>query len=282
MRCQSRILLSCLPALAAAINPPTISGLDIVFSDNFTGSAGSSVDTSVWTIAQAIDTNNEVETYTTSNQNVQISGGETVQLVPRKGPTGVWTSGRIESVGSWTPAAGKVFVISASISMGDNPASEKQGIWPAFWALGDSIRHGTSWPECGEIDILEQVNGVETAYGTVHCGTSTGGPCDEPTGNQGSIAMPTSGFNEYAVRIDLSDDDWTVQTIEWQLNGATWRTITGNTIGDQSVWATLAHSPLYILLNVAVGGDWPGAPDSATVDGYGAMMEVAYVAVYSS
>lgn len=273
MRFQRSSVVSFLPALAAAIAPPSIDGFSILFSEDFAGAAGASPDSSVWNVATAIDTNAEVQSYTTSNKNLQISGGETIQFVPRKGSTGTWTSGRIETVGAWTPEAGKVMVIQSSLLLGDNAQANKQGLWPAFWALGDAMRHGTEWPLAGEIDIFEQVNGVPTAYGTVHCGTSTGGACDEPSGIAGTVALPTEGFNTWGVRIDLTNSDWTQQTIQWQLNGATYNTLTGSVIGDEGTWGTLAHSPLYVLLNVAVGGDWPGQPDDATLDGYGAMME---------
>ncbi|KAI0121025.1 glycoside hydrolase family 16 protein [Xylariales sp. AK1849] len=283
MRFQSTTLIPFLPALAAAIAAPAIDGFNVLFSDDFAGSAGSSPNSNNWNIALAIDTNSEAQTYTGSSSNLQISGGETIQFIPRKGPTGVWTSGRIETVGAWTPAAGKTMLIQSSILLGDAATADKQGLWPAFWALGDAMRHGTSWPLAGEIDIMEQVNGLPTAYGTVHCGvTASGGPCNEPTGLAGSVAMPTAGFNTWGVKIDLTNNDWTAQTIQWQLNGQTYNTLTGATIGDAGIWSTLAHSPLYVLLNVAMGGDWPGQPNAATTDGYGSMMEVAYVAVYST
>jgi beta-glucanase (GH16 family) len=301
---QAKALLPFLPALAAAIAAPNVASFTTVWSDDFSGSAGSSPNSNNWNIALAINTNDEEQTYTTSNSNLQISGGGTIQFVPQKSPSGIWTSGRIESKGSWTPAAGKVMLVQASISLGDNPQSEKQGLWPAFWMLGDSIRHGTPWPQCGEIDIMEQVNGLPTGYGTTHCGNTGGGPCQEPIGRQGTVAMPASGFNTWGVRIDLTNSDWTAQTIQWQLNGATFFTVHGSDIADASVWSTLAHSPLYILMNVAMGvssnsllnkhffairvtnspfqGDWPGTPNSATVGGYGSMMEVAWVGVYST
>ncbi|KAK9417035.1 putative GH16 domain-containing protein [Seiridium unicorne] len=282
MRFQTSSVLPFLPALAAAIAPPSMDGFSILFSDDFAGSAGSSPNTDTWNVATAIDTNAEVQTYTTSNSNLQISGGQTIQFVPQKSPSGIWTSGRIETVGAWTPAVGKVMVIQSSILLGDNAEANKQGIWPAFWALGDAMRHGTQWPLAGEIDIFEQVDGVPTAYGTLHCGSTTGGPCNSPSGKGASVALPTEGFNTWGVRIDLTNSDWTQQTIEWQLNGATFNTVTGSDIGDEGTWGTLAHSPLYILLNVAVGGDWPGEPNDATTAGYGSMMEVQYVAVYST
>ncbi|KAI0842385.1 glycoside hydrolase family 16 protein [Hypoxylon sp. FL0890] len=282
MRFQQSLLACVAPGLVAAITPPSIDGMSIVFSEDFEGAAGSSPKGDVWNIMDAINTNNEVQTYTTSNQNVQISGGGTVQFVPRKSPAGLWTSGRIESKGSWTPAPGKVTKIQANILLGSNPVINKQGLWPAFWALGDAMRHGTQWPAAGEIDIMEQVNGLPTGFGTLHCGTSTGGPCNEPIGRGQSVAMPLDGFHTWGVTIDRTNDDWRAQSISWQLDGNTFSTITGADINDAPIWSSLAHSPLYVILNVAVGGDWPGAPNALTEDGYGSMMEVQWVAIYSS
>ncbi|KAI0146219.1 glycoside hydrolase family 16 protein [Xylariaceae sp. FL1272] len=281
MRSHS-ILLSLLPSLAAAITPPNVGGMKLMWSDDFEGPAGSSPDTNTWNIMTDIDTNNEVETYTVGNSNLQISGGGTVQFVPRKSATGHWTSGRIETKESWTPTPGKVMMVSANILIGDNAAANKQGIWPAFWLLGEAVRHGTEWPGCGEIDIFEQVNGQTEAHGTLHCGTESGGPCNETTGKSGTVAIPTSGFHTWSAKIDLTSSDWRAQTISFQLDGATFYSVSGATINDQAVWSTLAHSPMYMILNVAVGGNWPGAPNDATLDGYGAMMEVQWAAVYTS
>ncbi|KAI0018647.1 glycoside hydrolase family 16 protein [Xylariomycetidae sp. FL0641] len=281
MRFQNTIL-PLLPSLVAAVQPPNVDGMSIVWQDAFEGSAGSSPNTGKWNIMDAIDTNGEVQTYTTSSSNLQISGGGTIQFVPRRSGNGKWTSGRIESKASWTPSPGKVMSMRASILQGDNPTANKQGMWPAFWLLGDAIRHGTAWPLCGEIDIMEQVNGIPTAYGTVHCDQEFGGACNQPTGIGGIVGLPTEGFHTWGLTIDLTNPNWALQTMTWSLDGNTFFTLAGGALGSEGMWATLAHSPMYMILNVAVGGDWPGAPNAATLDSYGSMMEVAWAAVYSS
>ncbi|KAI1112680.1 glycoside hydrolase family 16 protein [Nemania sp. NC0429] len=281
MRFQTT-LLPLLPGLVAAIRPPNVNGMELKWFDGFEGPAGSSPNTDVWNIMDAINTNNEVQAYTHSNENLQISGGGTVQFVPRKSSTGQWTSGRIETKQSWTPKPGKVMMVSANILVGGNPAGTKQGLWPAFWLLGDAVRHGTEWPRCGEIDIFEQVNGLATGHGTLHCGDAQGGPCQETTGRSGTVPMPLDGFHTWSVKIDLTSGDWRAQTISFQLDGATFYTVRGADLNDGPVWSTLAHSPMYMILNVAVGGDWPGPPNDATLGDYGAMMEVQWAAVYSS
>ena len=238
----------------------------MVWSEEFEGAAGASPNTKVWNVMDAINTNNEVQTYTKSNSNLQISGGGTMQFVPRKsGKDGHWTSGRIETVDSWTPEPGKVTKIAASILIGTNAAANKQGMWPAFWALGDAMRNGVEWPMAGEIDIFEQVDGIAEAYGTVHCGDESGGPCNEPQGRVASTVLPPDGtFNEYAVSIDRTNEDWRAQTITWTVNGNAFNILSGADINDAPVWSSLAHSPLYLLLNVAVGGDWPGPPNEVS------------------
>lgn len=206
----------------------------------------------------SVHTNHEVESYTTSNQNLQISGGGTVQLVPRK-VNGQWTSARIETKATFTPAAGKITMFEASIRFGSNAASQKQGIWPAFWLLGDAIHQGTSWPRCGELDIMETVNGLPTGYGTLHCGNSnSGGPCNEPNGRGGAVGLADDGWHTWSLQVDRTNAGgaWTGEVVRWLLDGREYFTVSGAQIGDQAIWATLAHSPLFMILNIAVGGDW--------------------------
>lgn len=203
-------------------------------------------------------TNNEAQTYTTSNQNLQLSGGDTVQLVPLKSPTGEWTSARIESKATFTPARGKLTQFEAAIRFGDSPAAQKQGVWPAFWLLGDAIHHGTPWPLCGELDIMETVNGLPTAYGTTHCGNGDqGGPCNEPIGRGATVALPDNGWHTWTLQIDRTNGgDWRGEVIRWLVDGRVFHQMSGADVADEGIWATLAHSPMFVILNVAVGGNW--------------------------
>lgn len=142
--------------------------------------------------------------------------------------------------------------IEASARTGGEANAGAQGMWPAIWMLGDSIRHGTDWPECGEIDIMEMVNGVETVYGTVHCTAEVCRP-DTGSGYQGNVGTDDS-FHTYGVLIDRTTGDWRTESINFMKDGATYFTVTGAAIGDQAVWGTLAHSPFYLIMNTAVGG----------------------------
>ncbi|KAH8696459.1 secreted glucosidase [Talaromyces proteolyticus] len=277
--------LLALAPLASAWAPPSYSGYTLQWSDQFAGSAGASPNSNNWNIIVGKSTvNNELETYTSSSTNVQLSGGNTLQLVPWAdgSVSGGWTSGRIESKYVFTPASGAITLAEADIRFGTNAISQKQGIWPAFWILGNSIHTGTSWPECGELDILETIDGQLTGYGTSHCDVNPGGICNEPNGLGASVTIPDQSWHTWRMTWDRTASSWQSETISWYMDGKLFHQISGSTIGDANVWASLCHDPLYFILNVAVGGSWPGDPNSSTVGGYGSMMEVGYVAVYVS
>ncbi|KAI1410520.1 glycoside hydrolase family 16 protein [Hypoxylon sp. FL1857] len=264
----------------SAENAPGYSGWRNIWTETFSGAAGSTVNGNNWNIITGLKVNNEVQTYTTSNQNLQLSGGATVQIVPRKDSSGAWTSARIESKYTFTPTAGTRTMAEAKIRFGDNNIANKQGIWPAFWLLGASVRNGVSWPGCGEIDIMETVNGQLTGHGTIHCDKYPGGACNEPNGIGGAVGFPDQSWHTWRVIWDRTAGSWTGEKITWYLDGNQYFQVSGSTVNNQGVWNTLAASPVYFILNVAVGGDWPGPPNANTQDGFGSMMEVAYVAQY--
>ncbi|KAL7940387.1 glycoside hydrolase family 16 protein [Trichoderma barbatum] len=265
--------------------PPAYPGFNLIWNDAFTGTGGTSPNRANWNIITGyLGVNNELETYSSSTENVQLSGGSTLQLVPRQksDTVGGWTSGRLESQYIFAPQAGRVTRVEASIRFGSNPQSSKQGIWPAFWVLGDSLRHGGSWPSCGEIDIMESINGLAVGYGTLHCDVFPGGICNEGVGIGDYVNIPKMNeFHTWRLEIDRSSNNWQMETLTWFLDGVSFFQIPGFRVGNKSVWNSIAHSPLYFILNVAVGGGWPGSPDKSTLDGYGSMMEVGYVAHYA-
>jgi len=258
MRSAATLLLS-LFSLAQARPFANVPGFQLIWGDEFDGPAGALPDRDKWKIITDLHHNNEVQTYTTSNRNLQISGGSTVQLVPLKS-NGKWTSSRIESLQAFTPAPGKITLFTADIRFGNNVQANKQGLWPAFWMLGESVRHGTPWPQCGELDIMETVNGLPTAYGTVHCGpdgNASGGPCNEPIGRGGTVSLEDYGWHNWALQVDRTNGgDWRGEVIRWLKDGAVFHEISGAAIGDEKVWKSLARSPMFFVLNVAVGGNW--------------------------
>lgn len=268
---------------AQEYDAPTYSGYTQIWADSFSGSSGDLPSTSSWNIVTGYSgVNDEMEEYTDSNENLQLSGGSTLQMIPMEDSSTEygWTSARIESTGSWTPQDGVVTRVEAEISFGTDDISTKEGLWPAFWMLPESFRTGAqTWPDCGELDILETVDGILTGYGTVHCGDQ----CDDSddAGLAEDIIIPDQSWHTWRLEWDRTSGDWATETIEWSMDDQVYHTITGSDFTEDT-WDNLAHQPYYIILNLAVGGSWPGDPNSATVDGYGAMFEIGYVAVYET
>lgn len=253
--------LLALAAGAQAWDAPQYDGFWRVWQDSFDGAAGATPDAGRWnTITGNLGVNNELQTYSASPRNVQLSGGSTLQLVPwRDGsaPQG-WTSGRLESKFVFSPAAGRLTRAEALLRVGGSGAAGKQGIWPAFWLLGDAIRHGVGWPACGELDVMEQVNGDPAGHGTMHCHVYPGGICNEGNGLGAAVALADrgQGWHTWRIEMDRRPANWADQTITWFLDGRAFHQIRGSRINDYAVWQSVCASPLYFLVNVAVGGNW--------------------------
>ncbi|KAF4339893.1 endo-1 3(4)-beta-glucanase [Fusarium beomiforme] len=277
-------VFTCLLALAAATQSPNYSGYTRVWQQTFAGQANTYPDTNIWNIIQRVKNyNNEIEAYVKSTSVLRQTGQGTLQLIPRYSKsTKKWTSARIESTYTLTPKLGKITRVEASLRLGGNSARSKQGIWPAFWLLGDSIRNGVEWPACGEVDIMENVNGQQIGYSAVHCDKAPGGICNEPNGISSNTPLPDANFHVWRVQFDRRSSNLRSQSITWYMDGKVFNRVTGAQIGNATVWKALCHSPLYVIFNVAVGGDWPGLPNSSTKDGIGSHMEVQYVAHYVS
>lgn len=164
----------------AAIDIP--SGFSqLVFEDDFSNQApGSLPSTSKWTYSTGTSYpggparwgTNEIQTYTSSPQNVAITSSGTLRITPLN-INGQWTSARLESAPQHDvacPEGGKLR-IEASIKFGSAPAETQMGIWPSFWAMGAPFRgQYAQWPAVGEIDIAESVSGVSRVWNVLHCG----------------------------------------------------------------------------------------------------------------
>ena len=145
-----------------------------------------------------------------------------------------------------------------------------QGIWPAFWMLGNGIFEGPGWPACGEIDIMEMIGGTNndnTIHGTVHWDSD------------GSHAMYGTG---YTLDSGIFADDFHVFSVEWDENEIVWEMddIQYHVIDITPAGLSEFHNDFFIILNLAVGGNWPGIPDETTV--FPQTLEVDYVRVYST
>ncbi|KAM0204115.1 hypothetical protein ACHAQI_010052 [Fusarium lateritium] len=275
-------ILSCLLTVATALQSPSYSGFTRVWHQDFNGNAGTLPDSNTWQIIQKQKNfNNEVQAYVKSTSNLRKSGKGSLQLIPLWS-NGRWTSSRIESKYTLTPKVGRVTRVEAKLRLGGNSSWSKQGIWPAFWLLGASIRKGVQWPACGELDVMENINGESIGYGAAHCDQAPGGVCNEPGGIASNIGLPDSNYHTWRVQFDRRYSNYRSQSITWYRDGKVFHRVTGAQIGNAKTWGTLCHSPLFIIFNVAVGGDWPGAPNRNTKDGIGSHMEVGYVAHYVS
>lgn len=227
----------------------------LIWSDEFPGTA---LDPGKWTyeIGQGSGGwgNNELQYYTASPTNVFVDTGY-LHIVGKVENIGgaYFSSSRIKTQGLFDFQYGKV---EARLKVPNG-----QGLWPAFWMLGSNITT-VSWPLCGEIDIMEHVNNELIVHGTHHY---------EHFGHQyegDQIFADATQFHEYTV-------EWTPDAITWFMDGTQYYE---TNIGSGSVSKEEFHEPFFLLLNLAIGGNWPGNPNPSTI--FPATMMVDYVRVY--
>jgi beta-glucanase (GH16 family) len=248
------VLLSALCCRCGGTATPTSSNTPPATSpqtwaDEFDGPANTLPDPSKWTYDLGNNNgwgNRELETYTNSLQNVHLDGaGRLVIHVDRSGST--YTSARIKTQGLISARYGR---IEARIRL---PFG--QGIWPAFWMLGTNITT-VGWPQCGEIDIMENIGREPSInHGSIHGpgysgGNSISGLYTLPAGTRFS-----DDFHVFAVQ-------WAPQTITFFVDGTAYRTVTPSSLPPGGSW--VFDNPFFVILNVAVGGNFPGSPDDTT------------------
>jgi len=263
-----------------AENPPELAEVDmsitwdsrewsLIWSDEFEGEAGTPVNADYWTaeIGGHGWGNNEHQYYTDRPENAALDGEGHLTIVARRENPGdydchygpcLYTSARLITQDKFEFTYGRV---EARIQI-----PRGQGIWPAFWMLGANFDE-VGWPASGEIDILENV-GFEprTVHGTVH------GP-----GYSGANGRGAS----YSLDVDFADDfhiyaiDWDPDAIRWYVDGEMFHILTPADLGGRP-W--VFDHDFFLLLNIAVGGNWPGYPDDTTE--FPQTLRVDYVRVY--
>ncbi|MFC0503192.1 carbohydrate-binding protein [Micromonospora costi] len=281
---------------AYAAVPPPPSGWSLVWSDDFTGAAGTLPSSANWIIDTGTSYpggppnwgTGEIQTYTNSTANVSHDGGGNLRITPLRNSSGGWTSARIETVRSnFKPPSGGVLAIEGRIQMPNVTGASALGYWPAFWALGAPYRGNyQNWPGIGEFDVMENVNGINSVWGVLHCGVAPGGPCNEFNGLGASRACPgstcQSAFHTYRFEWDAAASP---QQLRWYVDGQQYHTVTQTQVGEPYWSQMTGHAGYFLLLNVAMGGGFPngvagtGTPTASTVSGR--PMLVDYVAVYS-
>ncbi|WP_084958670.1 discoidin domain-containing protein [Thermoactinospora rubra] len=260
------------PLPADPADPPRL-----VWSDEFDGPAGAKPDPAKWTADPGTGPNNELEYYT-DHDNAWMDGdgflvlearkqatpGSTCPADPLTGSTTCqYTSARMNTGNKFHFTYGRV---EARIKV-----PKGNGLWPAFWMMGADFLTGRPWPYNGEIDIMEILGrDVKTAYSTIHAPAYHGG---------GGIGSPYT----LPGNADFSDDfhvwaaTWNSRGITYTLDGRTVFTVDKEQV-ERTRGPWVFDHPFYIILNLAVGGDWPGPPDAGTP--FPARMLVDYVRVY--
>jgi len=242
----------------------------LVWSDEFNGPNGSAVEASKWVYDTGGDGwgNKELEYYTSRPQNsYQQDGNLVIKVLQEKysGADGVarnYTSARLKTLGKFAQTCGR-FEARIKIPRG-------QGIWPAFWMLGDDVEIAPGWPKSGEIDIMENI-GKEPAlvHGTIHGPGYSG---EHGIGAPYSLASGkpfADDFHIYAV-------EWEPKAIRFYVDDQLYATRTPADLPPGTKW--VYDHPFFLLLNVAVGGEWPGSPDASSV--FPQEMLVDYVRAY--
>ncbi|QKS89260.1 glycoside hydrolase family 16 protein [Curtobacterium flaccumfaciens pv. flaccumfaciens] len=220
----------------------------LLAADEFDGPAGSAPNPGIWRYDLGAGGwgNAELQTYTDSRRNAALDGAGNLVITAHREADGSYSSARLKSESTYTAQYGR---IEARIRI-----PRGQGIWPAFWMLGADIGQ-VGWPACGEIDVMENV-GYEPGivHGTVHGpGYSGAQGISAAYTNPSGIAF-ADDFHVYGV-------DWRPGSITWTVDGVAYRTVTRADVGS-APW--VLDKPFFVILNVAVGGNWPGSPDAST------------------
>lgn len=244
----------------------------LIFADEFNGASGSSIDSTKWTMQTGGNGwgNKELQFYTDSRENAYLDGkGRLVMKTIRQDlPLSYkcwygqckYTSARLMTKNRFDKKFGR-FEARIKIPRGI-------GMWPAFWMLGNDIDK-VHWPQCGEIDIMENIGREpSTVHGTIH------GPGYSGANGIGApYALPKNKV--FADDFHVYSTVWTEAQINFYVDGHLYKTVTPKDLPGQWVY----DHPFFMILNLAVGGNWGGPPDNATV--FPQTMIVDYVRIYN-
>lgn len=230
--------------------PLSYEGMTMIWQDEF---EGSSLNESDWNYEIGTGSNgwgnNELQYYRKENTSLN-DGLLTIEAKKESFSGQDYTSSRLTTQNKFSFKYGRVD-IRAVLPNG-------QGIWPALWMLGDNIST-VGWPKCGETDIMEMIGGGpgrdDTTYGTLHWD------------NNGDYACTCDQNNDYKLSSGIFTDKFHVFTIIWDANSIQWFVDDTHFKTAEITPAELSefHSKFFFIFNVAVGGNWPGSPNSSTV-----------------
>jgi len=233
--------------LLCAHAPAAAAGGELVttpFIEEFDGPAGAAPNPQHWTIdvgSSAVHgwEAGSLQTYTESPDNVGLDGRGHLMITARRDDSSTFTSGRVVTRGKLD------FGLGTLIARIKFPTG--QGMWPAFWMLGSDIE-SVGWPNCGEIDIMELVNEATTYHVALH------GPDVDAEATGPTVDLSKNFHNYWVTR--------TPNKVAIGIDSRLLASFTPETLPPGSPW--VFSGPMFVLLNLAVGGDWPGPPTAAT------------------
>ncbi len=269
-------------SVASQTFSPGIASGTLVWSDEFanSGSNNAQPNSATWTYDTGASGwgNGELEDYCAwdssitpcdpTNPNAYIAPGGGLNIVARNPSGSTYTSARMKTEGLFSFQYGRI-EIRAQVPEG-------QGFWPAFWLMGNNI-NTVSWPACGEMDVMERVNAAATPdwnagsiHGTGFTGSNLGTDYYFPSG------QTAAGWHTYGMI-------WSKGSVQYYIDdpSAPYATFTPSSIAgfSGSVWP-FDTGDSFLILNVAVGGSWPGAPNSSTT--FPSQLAVQYVRIYTN
>ena len=239
-------------------------GWNLVWSDEFNGTA---LDTSVWSYDIGNGSwgwgNGEVEYYTSRKDNVKVSDGFLQIIAKRENYGGQkYTSGRIKSIGKKYFKYGKM---EAKIKVENG---NQDGVWPAYWMMGENMNEGTGWPYCGEIDIMEHANSNHYIGGCLHWNTN-GIDGEYSHGSYGSgFDGAEKSFGYFTDNVNNGINGWHTYTLIWDENHMEWQ-LDGKTFLSQKITSNNAYcfqKEHFFLFNLAIGGTGTGFTNNKTAN----------------
>ena len=261
-----------------ATTPPVVTTWTLVWSDEFEGASGARADAAKWghDLGDGCSSgncgwgNNEKEYYTDAPENVGLDGEGHLRIVARQAPPGLtcyygacrYTSAKLTTRGKMSAAPGRV---EARIKL---PAG--QGLWPAFWMLGNGFP-SVSWPACGELDIMENKGSAPSAVSSAIHGPGYSGNTPFALTNTLGSGSFADGFHTFGVEWNADAVYFSVDSVIHYGVGRADLQRFGNSILDR---------PYFVILNLAVGGNFDGDPRSDAI--FPATMLVDWVRVYSA
>jgi beta-glucanase (GH16 family) len=259
----------------------------LAWSDEFANSTNANIgpNASIWTYDTGNSGfgNSELENYcawgsntspcSSATPNAYIAPGGGLNIVAMQPSAGVYTSARMKTQGLFSFQYGR---IEAKLLI-----PESQGMWPAFWLLGNSIAT-INWPGCGELDVMEHIDGDNTPFGGPGTGAAPGFDWTQSsihgTGLNGGTPYTVNGFS--AAAWHTYGMIWTKGQIQYYVDDPTKIYETFSTTNPGTGTWPFDQGPQFILLNLAVGGSWPGSPNGTTV--FPSTYGVGYVRIYAN